>query len=190
MDLLGLAIGSIFVQNVILAQFLGICSFLGISKSVKNAFGMGLAVIFVVFMAGIVTYGLYYGVLAPLNIPYMDLIVFIFVIAALVQFVEMIMKKYMVALYKALGIYLPLITTNCAVLGVSLYNIKAGFTFAETVVYSLAIPIGYTLAIVLLATMRERLDNAPIPAPFKGTALALIMAAIMSLAFMGLKGIV
>ncbi len=190
MELLGLAIGAIFVQNVILTQFLGICSFLGVSKSIKNAFGMGLAVIFVIVMASLVSYGLYYGVLEPLNIPYMDLIVFIFVIAALVQLVEMIMKKYMVALYKALGIFLPLITTNCAVLGVALYNIKAGFDFWEMLVYSIAIPVGYTLAIVLMASMRERLDNAPVPEPFKGTTLALIMAAIMSLAFMGLGGIV
>lgn len=189
MNLFQIFVVYVLIENVLLSQFLGICSFLGVSKSSKNALGMGLAVIFVIVMAGIISYGIYYLVLDPLDIEYMDLITFILVIASLVQFVEMIMKKYMVALYKALGIYLPLITTNCAVLGVALNNISLGFNFGQMVVYSIAIPVGYLLAIFLLSTIRERLERAPIPQPFRGTSLTLIIAALMALAFLGFGGI-
>lgn len=188
MELFALAVGAIFIENVILSQFLGICSFLGVSKDTKNAIGMGLAVVFVVFMSGVVTFLIYENILEPLNIVYMDLITFILVIASLVQFVEMVMKKYMVGLYKALGIYLPLITTNCAVLGVALNNIKFGFDFTEVLVYSFSIPVGYMLAIYLLSTMRERLERAPIPAALKGTPISLIMAALMAISFAGFLG--
>lgn len=190
MELLSLALGSILINNIVLSRFLGICPFLGVSKDSKNALGMGAAVIFVIFMASLVTYGIYYTVLLPLEIPYMRLLTFILVIASLVQFVEMVLKKYLPSLYSALGIYLPLITTNCAVLGVALDNINNGFNFAEMLVYSISVPVGYLIAIFLFSTIRERLELSDIPAPFKGNSIALIMAALMALAFAGFAGLV
>ncbi|HHU28951.1 TPA: RnfABCDGE type electron transport complex subunit A [bacterium] len=189
MELFGFAISFILVKNIVLTQFLGICPFLGVSKDSKNALGMGLAVIFVIFMSGIVTYGIYHLVLIPLEIPYMRLLTFILVIASLVQFVEMVLKRFIPSLYSALGIYLPLITTNCAVLGVALANIDQGFNFTQTLVYSLSVPIGYLIAIYLFSTIRERLELSDIPTPFKGNSIALIMAALMALAFTGFAGI-
>jgi electron transport complex protein RnfA len=190
MELFTLALSAVLINNIVLSRFLGICPFLGVSKDSKNALGMGLAVIFVIVIASLATYGIYHLVLVPLNIPYMKLLTFILVIAALVQFVEMVLKRYLPPLYKALGIYLPLITTNCAVLGVALENINNGYNFAQMLVYSFSVPLGYCIAIYLFSTIRERLDNSDIPAPFKGNSIALIMAAIMALAFAGFVGLV
>lgn len=180
----------VFINNVVLNQFLGMCPFMGVSKKSSSAIGMGAAVTFVIVAASIVTYTLYYQVLDKLNLQYMDLITFILVIAALVQLVEMIIKKASPALYKALGVYLPLITTNCVVLNVTLNNITSGYSFAEMITYSLAIPIGFTLVMYIFATIRERLDACDTPISWMGNPIALIVAAIMALAFSGLTGLV
>lgn len=189
-NLFTLFIGAVLINNIILNKFLGMCPFMGVSKKASSALGMGAAVTFVIFVSSIVTYGLYYGVLEPAGLQYMDLITFILVIAAFVQLVEMIIKKFSPALYKALGIYLPLITTNCAVLGVALENITNGFTFVEMLVYSLAVPIGFTLVIFIFSTIRERLETSTTPASFAGNPIALIVAGIMAIAFSGLAGLV
>ncbi len=178
------------INNIILTKFLGMCPFLGVSRQRSSAIGMGLAVIFVILGASIFTYVLYYSVLVPLELEYMDLITFILVIAAFVQFVELVLKKYSPALYKALGIYLPLITTNCVVLYVTLENITNKFDFLEMIVYSIAVPAGFALMLFIFSTIRERLDIATTPKPFRGNALALVLAAIMALAFSGLAGLV
>jgi len=178
------------INNVILNQFLGICPFMGVSKKSSSAIGMGAAVTFVIVAASLVTYALYYCVLEPLKLEYMDLITFILVIASLVQLVEMIIKKMSPALYKALGVYLPLITTNCVVLNVTLNNITEGYNFAEMLTYSIAIPIGFTLVLYIFSTIRERLEASNVPAAFKGNPIALIVAGIMALAFSGLAGLV
>lgn len=180
----------VFINNVVLNQFLGMCPFMGVSKKSSSAIGMGLAVTFVIVVASIVTYGLYYQVLKPLKLEYMDLITFILVIAALVQLVEMIIKKSSPALYKALGVYLPLITTNCVVLNVTLNNISSNYDFVQMLTYSIAIPLGFTLVLYIFSTIRERLDASDIPSSWKGNPIALIVAAIMALAFSGLSGIV
>lgn len=189
-SLFTLFVSSVLINNVILSQFLGVCPFLGVSKNKSSALGMGAAVIFVIFGASLLTYALYYLVLEPNGLEYMDLLSFILIIASFVQFVEMFIKKFSPALYKSLGIYLPLITTNCAVLGVALDNISNGFTFLEMIVYSLGIPIGFTLVLYIFATIRERLDAADIPNAFKGNPIALIVAALMALAFSGFAGLV
>lgn len=178
------------INNVILNQFLGICPFMGVSKKSSSAIGMGAAVTFVIVAASLVTYTLYYQVLQPLNLEYMDLITFILVIASLVQLVEMIIKKLSPALYKALGVYLPLITTNCVVLNVTLNNISEGYNFAEMLTYAIAIPVGFTLVLYIFSTIRERLDASNVPQAFKGNPIALIVAGIMALAFSGLAGLV
>lgn len=178
------------INNVILNQFLGICPFMGVSKKSSSAIGMGAAVTFVIVAASLVTYGLYYAVLKPLELEYMDLITFILVIASLVQLVEMIIKKMSPSLYKALGVYLPLITTNCVVLNVTLNNISEGYNFVEMLTYSIAIPVGFTLVLYIFSTIRERLDASNVPAAFKGNPIALIIAGIMALAFSGLAGLV
>lgn len=180
----------VFINNVVLNQFLGMCPFMGVSKKSSSAIGMGAAVTFVIVAASIVTYALYYQVLEPLNLEYMDLITFILVIAALVQLVEMIIKKTSPSLYKALGVYLPLITTNCVVLNVTLNNISAHYNFAEMLTYSIAIPVGFTLVLYIFSTIRERLDAADTPLSWRGNPIALIVAAIMALAFSGLMGLV
>lgn len=180
----------VFINNVVLNQFLGMCPFMGVSKKSSSAIGMGAAVTFVIVVASIVTYGLYYGVLKPFDIAYMDLITFILVIAALVQLVEMIIKKTSPTLYKALGVYLPLITTNCVVLNVTLNNISSGYNFAEMLTYSIAIPLGFTMVLYIFSTIRERLDASDVPFSWKGNPIALIVAAIMALAFSGLTGLV
>lgn len=185
-----LFITAVLINNVVLNQFLGMCPFMGVSKKSSSAIGMGAAVTFVVVVASIVTYVLYETVLAPLEIKYMDLLTFILVIAALVQLTEMIIKKTSPSLYKALGVYLPLITTNCVVLNVALENIKQGFDFAEMLTYSIAIPVGFTLVLYIFSTIRERLDAANTPKAFKGNPIALIVAGIMALAFSGLAGLV
>lgn len=190
MELFSLFISAIFINNIILNKFLGMCPFMGVSRKTSSALGMGGAVTFVIFFSSLITWGLFEYVLDPLNLQYMDLITFILIIASFVQLVEMIIKKYSPSLYKALGIYLPLITTNCAVLFVALENIKQGFTFVESVVYSLAVPIGFTLVLIIFSAIRERLDIADVPKPLKGNPVAMIVAAIMALAFSGLAGLV
>lgn len=180
----------VFINNVVLNQFLGMCPFMGVSKKSSSALGMGAAVTFVIVVASIVTYGLYYAVLDKLGLQFMDLITFILVIAALVQLVEMIIKKTSPSLYKALGVYLPLITTNCVVLNVTLNNITSNYGFAEMLVYSFAIPVGFTLVLYIFSTIRERLDACDVPMPFQGNPIALIVAGIMALAFSGLMGLV
>ncbi|MFA6739768.1 MAG: RnfABCDGE type electron transport complex subunit A [Bacilli bacterium] len=190
MEIFTIAITAILINNIVLSKFLGICPFLGVSKKSSSALGMGLAVIFVIVTSSIVTFGIYHLILTPLEIQYMDLITFIVVIAALVQFVEMVMKKFLPSLYKALGIYLPLITTNCAVLGVALENIKYDYTFGQMLVYSISVPVGYLLVIMLFSAIREKLDSAPVPNAFKGNAIALIVAGLMALAFSGFAGLV
>lgn len=178
------------INNVILNQFLGICPFMGVSKKSSSAIGMGAAVTFVIVAASLVTYALYYAVLEPLSLQYMDLITFILVIASLVQLVEMIIKKMSPALYKALGVYLPLITTNCVVLNVTLNNISEGYNFAEMLTYAIEIPVGFTLVLYIFSTIRERLDICNVPKAFAGNPIALIVAGIMALAFSGLAGLV
>ena len=180
----------VLINNVVLKQFLGMCPFMGVSKKSSSAIGMGAAVTFVIVAASLVTYALYYGVLDKCGLQYMDLITFILVIAALVQLVEMIIKKTSPSLYKALGVYLPLITTNCVVLNVTLNNITNGYNFAEMLTYSIAIPLGFTLVLYIFSTIRDRLDACDTPLSWKGNPIALIVAAIMALAFSGLMGLV
>ncbi|MBQ6480278.1 MAG: RnfABCDGE type electron transport complex subunit A [Anaerolineaceae bacterium] len=177
------------INNVVLNQFLGICSFLGVSKQMKASISLGGAVIFVITIASGVASLLYDYVLAPLGLDFMKTIIFILVIAALVQIVEMFLKKTSPAIYKALGIYLPLITTNCAVLGVALTNVQNGYTFVECVVSGFGTAVGYTIAIVLLAGIRSKMNEADIPAPLRGAPIVMIAAALMSIAFMGFGGL-
>jgi electron transport complex protein RnfA len=180
----------IFVNNILLAQFLGICPFIGVSKKRSSAIGMSLSVMLVIFLAGTISWLLFNLVLVPLEIPYLSLLTFILVIASIVQLLEMVLKKYIPSLYKALGIYLPLITTNCAILGVAVTgNIKAGYDFINMIVYSLAIGVGYLLVMFIFSAIREKIDNLPVPAPFKGAPIALIIAGFMALAFSGLLGV-
>ncbi len=177
------------INNVVLNQFLGICSFLGVSKQMKASASLGGAVIFVITIASAVASLLYDYVLAPLGMDFMKTIVFILVIAALVQIVEMFLKKTSPGVYKALGIYLPLITTNCAVLGVALTNVQDGYNFIESVFSGFGTAVGFTLAIVLLASIRSRIREEDIPAPLRGAPIVLISAALMSIAFMGFSGL-
>ena len=187
-ELLLVIIGSAVVNNVILAQFLGLCPFLGVSKKVETAAGMGAAVIFVITVASFVTAVINKFVLLPLDLTYLQTIVFILVIAGLVQFVEMFLKKMMPPLYQSLGVFLPLITTNCAVLGVALNAITYGYDLLETVVYGLAISVGFFIAIVLMAGIREKIEYNDIPKPFQGTATVLLISTLMAIAFMGFSG--
>ncbi len=188
-SLVMIIVGAALVNNVVLSQFLGICSFLGVSKQMKASLSLGGAVIFVITIASAVASLLYTFVLDPLGLTYLQTIVFILVIAALVQMVEMFLKKNSPAIYKALGIYLPLITTNCAVLGVALTNVQNGYGFAESVLAGFGTAVGFTVAITLLAGIRSRLDESAVPAPFRGAPLVLLSAALMSIAFMGFGGI-
>ena len=184
-ELFTLLITCVFINNVVLNQFLGMCPFMGVSKKASSAIGMGVAVTFV-----IVTYLLYYFVLTPLQIQFMDLITFILVIASLVQLTEMFIKKTSPSLYKSLGVYLPLITTNCVVLNVCLENIQQQYDFVHMLVYSVATPLGFALVLYIFSAIRERLDACEVPNPFKGNPIALIVAGIMALAFGGLAGLV
>ncbi|MBR0464682.1 MAG: RnfABCDGE type electron transport complex subunit A [Clostridia bacterium] len=184
-SLIMIIVGCALINNVVLNQFLGICSFLGVSRQMKASLSLGVAVIFVMTLASAVCSLLYTYVLAPLSLDYMKTIVFILVIACLVQVVEMFLKRKSPAIYRALGIYLPLITTNCAVLGVALTNVQDGFGFAESVLAGFGTAVGYTLAIVLLASIRSRIREEDIPAPLRGAPIVLISAALMSIAFMG-----
>lgn len=189
-EIFSLAVAAILVNNYILVQFLGCCSFFGVSKKTETAVGMGMAVIFVMALASAVSWAVWYFILLPLGLEYMQTIAFILVIATLVQFVEMFMKKSMPALYQALGIFLPLITTNCAVLGAAITNIDNGYSFIGSVVYGVAAGIGYTLAIVIFASIRERLDaTAKCPKCFEGFPIQLISAALLAMSFMGFSGL-
>jgi electron transport complex protein RnfA len=188
--LITMFISNVVISNVVLTKFLGMCPLLGVSRKSSSAIGMGLAVIFVIVGASVFTWTLYYAVLVPLSLEYMDLITFILVIAAFVQFVEMFLKKYSPSLYKALGIYLPLITTNCVVLFVTLDNIIKGYDFVEMLVYSLAVPTGFMLVLYIFSTIRERLDQSNIPNAFKGNPIALIVAALMAAVFTSFAGLV
>lgn len=190
LELFLLIIGAVLVNNFVLSRFLGICPFLGVSRKVETALGMGMAVIFVITVASIVTYLVQNYLLSPLNIEYLQTIAFILIIATLVQFVEMVVQKTSPVLYKALGIYLPLISTNCAVLGVAIINIQKEFSFVETAVFGFAASLGFTLAMVLFSGIRERIALARVPAVFKGTPISLITAGLLSLAFMGFAGLV
>lgn len=185
-----IAIGSAIVNNVVLSQFLGICPFLGVSKNTKTAAGMGGAVIFVIGISSLVTALIYQYILHPLDMDFLETIVFILVIAALVQFVEMFLKKSIPSLYQSLGVYLPLITTNCAVLGVALTNVTKEYSILESVVNGLATAVGFFIAIVIMAGIREKIEYNDIPKPFKGTAIVLITACLMSIAFMGFSGMI
>ena len=188
-NLILIMISGALINNVVLNQFLGICSFLGVSKQIKASASLGGAVIFVITIASAVASLLYDFVLAPLGLDYMKTIVFILVIAALVQIVEMFLKKNSPSIYKALGIFLPLITTNCAVLGVALTNVQDGYNFIESVLSGFGTAVGYTLAIVLLASIRSRINESDLPAPLRGAPIVLLSAALMSIAFMGFSGL-
>ena len=189
-EIISLAIGAILVNNVLLSQFLGICSFVGVSKKRSSALGMGVAVLFVLILSSVVTWLLYNYVLKPFNVTFLSTIVFILVIATLVQFVEMVIKKYIPGLYKVLGIYLPLITTNCAILGVANFvNVGQNYDLIQTLVYSVSIGLGYILVMYIFSGVRERIEIAPIPKPFKGVAIAFIIAGFMAMAFAGFAGI-
>lgn len=190
MEYFVIIISSIFVNNIVLSQFLGICPFLGVSNKVSTSLGMGAAVTFVLAIASIVAYLIQYYILVPFNITYMQTIVFILVIAALVQMVEIILKKVSPALYQALGIFLPLITTNCAVLGVAILLVQKEYNLGEAVVYAVSVAIGFTLALVLFAGLRERLELENVPKAMKGVPIALITAGILAMAFMGFSGLV
>ena len=188
-DLLIIAISSALVSNVVLSQFLGICSFVGVSKKVETAAGMGGAVIFVITIASVVASLIYDWILHPLNLDYLNTIVFILVIAALVQIVEMFLRKCMVSLYNALGVYLPLITTNCAVLGVALTNVQDGYNFFESVINGFGTAVGYTISIILLAGIREQMEGNDIPYNFLGSPIVLVTAGLMAIAFFGFSGL-
>lgn len=189
MDLVSLFITSFIVNNIIFMQFLGVCPFLGVSKKIDTAAGMGIAVIFVITLASIITYIIHHTILVNFGLEYLQTIVFILIIAALVQFVEMFLKKSAPGLYQALGIFLPLITTNCAVLGVALNNIIYEYEFIESLVYSLGTSAGFMLAIVLFAGVRDKVDYADLPESLKGSAISLITAGLMSIAFLGFSGL-
>lgn len=183
-------VSSILVNNFVLSRFLGICPFLGVSKQVETAMGMGMAVTFVMTLASIITYLVQHFILDLLGLGYLQTIAFILVIAALVQFVEMVIQKVSPTLYQALGVYLPLITTNCAVLGLTLLNIQFEYNLIETIVNAIGASVGFSLAIVLFAGIRERLEIADVPELFKGFPVALITASLMSIAFLGFAGLV
>lgn len=189
-ELFIIAVGSALVNNVVLSQFLGICPFLGVSKKIETAGGMGGAVIFVITIASLVTSLIYKFILLPLDVSYLQTIVFILVIAALVQFVEMFLKKAMPSLYQALGVYLPLITTNCAVLGVALTNVQKDYDILSSVVNGFATAFGFTIAIVIMAGIREKTEHNDVPKPFQGTPIVLLTAALMSIAFFGFSGLI
>ncbi len=188
-NLIIIALGSALVSNVVLSQFLGLCPFLGVSKKTETAAGMGAAIVFVITLASFVASVLYKFVLNPLGLDYLKTIVFILVIAALVQFVEMFLKKMIPSLYEALGVYLPLITTNCAVLGVALNNVQASYSILESVVNGFATAVGFTIAIVILAGIREKIEYNDIPEAFQGMPIVLVTAGLMAIAFCGFSGL-
>ena len=189
-ELILIIVGSALVNNIILSQFQGLCPFLGVSKKVDTSIGMGAAVIFVITLASIATNLVYALVLVPLHLEYLQTIAFILVIAALVQFVEMFLKKSMPSLYSALGVFLPLITTNCAVLGSALTNVQKGYNFIFSVANGLGTAVGFTIAIVLLASIRESIEDTDIPYNFQGSPIVLITSGLMAIAFMGFSGLI
>ena len=190
MKLFSIFISAFLINNFLLVKFLGVCSFLGVSKKTETAKGMGLAVVFVMFIASFMTYGVYNWILMPLHITYLSTLAFVLVIAALVQFVEMVIKKTQPSLYKALGIYLPLITTNCALLGMAVINIGEKYNLIESMVNALGAALGYMLAIVLLSGLRERMeDNDNMPLAFRGLPISLVTAGLMAIAFLGFSGL-
>lgn len=184
----GIVFSAIFVSNILLSQFLGLCSFLGVSKNLHNALGMSGAVAFVMVMASTISWVLYEWFLLPLNLQYLKIIVFILAIAALVQLLEMFLKKEMPALHKAMGVFLPLITTNCAIMGIALINVQKEYTFFQTTVNSVSTAVGYTLALVVFSCIRERLEEANLPASMENLPIALITASCMAISLMGLSG--
>lgn len=181
---------SMLIDNVILSRFYGICPFLGVSKKTSSALGMGVAVFFVMIIASAVTWPIYNYILVPAGIAFMDIIVYILVIASLVQLVEMVIKKFSTPLYKSLGVYLPLITTNCAILGVAQGNTDSGFTFVQSMANAIGTGLGFALVLFVFSCIRVRLDSANVPKAFKGVPIALITGALMALAFMGLNGLI
>lgn len=183
-------VASALVNNVVLSQFLGICPFLGVSKKINTAAGMGMAVVFVITLSSGITSCIYQFLLKPYNLDYLNTIVFILVIAALVQFVEMVLKKTMKSLYNALGVYLPLITTNCAVLGIALINVQKEYDILTSIVNGFGTAVGFTIAIVILAGVRERMEDNDIPESFKGTPIVLVTAGLMAIAFCGFAGLI
>ncbi len=189
-ELILILMAGVLIENYVLQQFLGICPFLGVSKKVNQATGMGVAVIFVMLFATAATWPIYTYVLVPMKLEFLQIIVFILVIATLVQFVEIILKRFIPSLFKALGVYLPLITTNCAVLGVALQNITDGYNFVESMVSSLGVGLGFLLAMLLFAGVRMRVDGCPAPKVFKNLPVTLIAASIVALAFYGFAGVV
>lgn len=189
-EMILILISAALVNNVVLSQFLGICPFLGVSKKISTAAGMGAAVIFVITLASGITSCIYQFVLLPYHLDYLNTIVFILVIAALVQFVEMVMKKTMKGLYNALGVYLPLITTNCAVLGIALLNVQKNYNIFTSIINGFGTAIGFTIAIVILAGIRERCEDNDIPETFKGTPIVLVTSGLMAIAFCGFAGLI
>ncbi len=189
LEYLSIIITAIFINNIVLAQFLGICPFLGVSKRISSAVGMGMAVTFVITIATTVTWLLQYFVLTPLGLDFLQSIAFILVIAFLVQLLEIVMKKTVPAMYQALGVFLPLITTNCAVLGVAILVVQKGFNLMESITYGVATSIGFTLALWIFAGIREQLELSDSPRAMRGTPLALLCAGLLALAFMGFSGI-
>ena len=181
-------VSSIFINNIIFAKFLGCCLFMGVSKKIDSSLGMGMAVTFVITIASGITWLVYTLILKPLGLEYLQTIAFILIIASLVQFVEMAIQKTSPSLYKALGVFLPLITTNCAVLGVAILNIQAGYNFIETIVNGFGVAVGFSLALLLLAGIREKLEYANIPKNFKGVPIAFVTAGLLAMAFMGFSG--
>ncbi len=190
MDIIKIIILAIIVNNVVLAQFLGICPFLGVSNKVSTSIGMGAAVIFVMALANLVTYFIHFYILVPLNIQFMQTISFIFIIAFLVQVVEIILKKAAPSLYQALGIYLPLITTNCAVLGIAILAVQKEYSLISNVIYAIATAVGFTIAMILMAGIREQMEMTGVPKGMKGFPISLVTAGLLSLAFMGFSGLV
>ena len=180
----------IFVNNYVLGRFLGICPLIGVSKKTETAAGMGIAVTFVITIASVVTYAIQYLILEPLNLQFLQTIVFILVIASLVQFVEMVLKKTMPGLYSALGVFLPLITTNCVVLGVAIANIQQGYSLIETLASAIGSSVGFLIAIVFLAAIREKMELANVPKPFRGVPIAMIAIGLMAMSFLGFSGLV
>ncbi|MFH1540460.1 MAG: electron transport complex subunit RsxA [Elusimicrobiota bacterium] len=187
-ELILLLLATIFINNFVFARFLGTCPYMGVSKKISDSIGMGLAVIFVLLVSAVFSWFIQYAVLNPLHIEYLQTIVFILVIAALVQFVEMVLMKISPALYKALGIYLPLISTNCIILAVAILNIRENYNLIKTVVFTLGAGLGFTLALILMAGIRERLELADVPKALKGEPIAFIIAGLIAIAFFGFSG--
>ena len=190
MEWFSLVFGSIFISNIVLSQFLGICPFLGVSKDIKNAFGMGISVMFVMILSSAITWLVYHFLLVRFALEYLMTIAFILTIAALVQLLEMFLKKNVPSLYKAMGVYLPLITTNCTILGIAIVNIQQSYGFVGTVINAFANSAGFTLAMILMAGIRERLDEADLPESMKGLPIVFFVASSMALAFVGFTGMI